>query len=638
MYLGPLRYVRTANVFLSYLHGKPKNMQVLRSPFFYLPIVVLFAVNSNLQDIGLWQRMAAWSVVALIAMGATLKAFRTRFTIIEGMLLALVLWPILKISAVDAASELWGHVARMAVLFGTTVIAANAFKIAEEETLRATSVGAQIALSIAALSILPSLNEAYSTGDMYLAKGTFFTHKNYAAATLLMWIPAALIKKLPGTAGVWLQRTSIALAVLLIMFLRTRGVWLAAAIMTLVAFAYFGLQKNGTYRNQSLIAMGVLVLGVAFAIALGGTEKIFDSSTVQSRMHYWKASKEMFLDNPITGVGAGQWKINYPATGLKGTNESVMNGTTAILRPHNDFLWLLSETGIGALLFLAVILLSCWSLRNSRDQFFMGLTIVAFVSYGFGEFPLERATLLLPLAIALGYASSLNKSLFESGKAPALLLSSVMLLFTLTVSAGRISGEKQAAKALDGYMSRNSRTMINHSAKAMGPFFEMDIYNNPMPYFEGLGTLIAGGKKPSKKVLTKSADMFEEALRIHPNHILSLNQLAQIRRMERNYDEASALYNRVLKMSPRNTTAALKLVEVERQRGDIYASLDALKKLDKKYTPENLPGLGREATQTLRAFAAMNNPRPASKSLHTKLQGKKAGRLWQIWQSSRRSK
>jgi len=185
-------------------------------------------------------------------------------------------------------------------------------------------------------------------------------------------------------------------------------------------------------------------------------------------------------------------------------------------------------------------------------------------------------------------------------------------------------------------MKRNTRSMVQYSISARGNFFEMDIYNNPMPYFEGLGILISGGQKPNVSVLKKSAGAFEEALEIHPNHILSLNQLAQIRRIEGNYAEAVRLYNQVLAMSPRNTSAALRLAEVERLRGNIYASMNALKKLDKKYTPQNLNGLGKEATQTLQAFAAIDNPRPASQSMHRKLQGQKPGAMWQIWSESRK--
>ena len=295
--------------------------------------------------------MAVAGFIAIIALGMGVKNLKSRLSMLEILAFGLVAWPLVKLGTVNAPSELYGHIARMSLLFGTMVISAEAFRNDEKGTLKAFGIGAQFALLIAALSILPSLGEAYKEGDIYLASGKLFAHKNYAAATLLMLIPAALAVRLPETLGTWLQRIAVGLALFEILFLRTRGVWLAAALMALVAAGVYAAQKDSTYRNQSLIALAVLVVGVGIAIVFGGAEKVFDSSTIQSRIHYWKASKEMFLDNPISGVGGGQWKIEYPATGLKGTNESVMNGTTSILRPHNDILWLLSETGIGALFF-----------------------------------------------------------------------------------------------------------------------------------------------------------------------------------------------------------------------------------------------------------------------------------------------
>ena len=612
-------------------------MQVIKSPFFYLPIVVILAINNGTQDIGLWQRMVAGGVVGIISLGVSFKSFKSRFSVIELLCLGLALWPFIKIGGVHAQSELFAHIARISLLFGLVVISAEAFRNKEKETLNAFGVGAQVALIIAGLSVLPALGEAYKEGDMYLANGKLFAHKNYAAATLLMLVPAALSSRLNDSLGLWLQRIGVGLAVFEILFLRTRGVWLASVLMAITAVAVFTLQKNHKYRNQSLIALGVLVIGVGLAVVFGGAEKIFDSSTIQSRVHYWKASKEMFLNNPITGVGGGQWKIEYPATGLKGTNESVMNGTTSILRPHNDILWLLSETGIGALLFIAILLLSAIRLFRFKDQLIFGLTVIAFGVYGLGEFPLERTTLLIPFSVALGFLASKAKPIYKGSKIPALTLSLLALTFAVVVSSYRVYGEKQAAKVLNGYMKRNSRAMIQNSAAARNSFFEMDIYNNPMPYFEGLGILLSGGQQPNRAVLEKSASAFEDALAIHPNHILSLNQLAQIKRLQGNYEDARTLYKNVLKMSPRNTSAALRLAEVERERGDIYASMDALKKLDKKYTPENLKGLRREATQTLQAFAALPNPRPSSRRLHSRLQGQKPGKMWQIWTESRKN-
>lgn len=610
-------------------------MQALKSPLFYLPIIAILSVNSETMDLGLWQRMTVIAIAGLGTIIVSFKSFDGRITGIGALCLGLLLWPLTKMYSVPAQSELLAHVARISLLFGLIVSSRGLFKSREKEAVLALSLGSQVALGIAALSLFPALLDAYKQDNIYLATGPLFTHKNYAAASLLMLLPFSMMAKSDEPLRVWMQRIVIAFGILSILLLRTRGVWFAGVTMGIVATIYFKLREQKIASRKSFFAIGILFIGVISAVLAGGSEKIFNSSTIQTRMHYWNASSEMYLDNPITGVGAGQWKVFYPGTGLKGTNESVMNGTTTILRPHNDVLWLLSETGIGVGFFLALLVAGFITSMRKEGNIFMALTLVAFAVYGFAEFPLERASMLLPLGIALGYAAAKQKPLLKLPKAIIVGLAGFAFMFTITVGSARITGEKNAKKALDGYMTRNTRQMQLFSDKAEGAFFEMDIYNNPMGYFQGLALLTSGGPKPSKKALVNATKAFERAIDIHPNHILSLNQLAQIKRMQGDVAGASILYAQVLEMSPRNTSAALKLMEVERTRGNIYTALDALKKLDHKYTPQNLPGLGPEASKTLAAFTKESNPRPASRKLHSELQKVPVGRMWQVWERLR---
>jgi O-antigen ligase len=618
-----------ANDSFRYLYGKPNDMQPLRSLLFYVPILLIFIVDPSSQDIGLWARFSAASAASLVGIYLYRNEMKGGFTILSLMAMALVL-SIVKVGQVAAASELYAFVARIAFLSGWILVAKAAFTKNKEGALKALGMGSQIALAIAALSILPSLAEAYQENNIYLANGPLFTHKNYAAATLLLLLPLAFLGRFEGGAGKWIQILSIATAGLAILLLRTRGVWLGGIAMALVATINYVIQGNTKRRNQGLIALGVLAVGIGIAIAAGGSEKIFNSDTIQSRLHYWNASWEMFMDKPISGVGGGQWKIEYPAQGLKGTNESVMNGVTNILRPHNDFLWMLSETGIfGAILFVGILVIGFWQNFKKEGNIYMALVVVGFAVYGFGEFPLERASMLWPLAIALGYASTGLKTRLESPTNA--MVAGVMITFALVVSSSRMMSEREAKQSLDGYMTRNAPLMQTNAESAQSIFFEMDIYNNPMAYFEGLGILSASGNQPTQRDVNKAQEAFEYALEIHPNHMLTLNQLASIHRMKGELNEAAALYDQVLEMSPRNTTAALKQVEVMRSLGDIYGSLDALKMISSKYNPTNLNGLGPEATKTLRAFAKQAEVRPSMRSLHQNLQGVPPSKMWEVW-------
>ena len=609
-------------------------MKPLRSLLFYVPILLVLIVDPSSQDIGLWVRFASASLLGLAGIYFYRNEMKSGFTSLSLMTIALVL-SVVKIGQVSAPSELYGFVARISFLAAWMLIAKAAFEKNKTNALQAIGMGSQVALIIASLSILPSLAEAYQENNIYLANGSLFTHKNYAAATLLLLLPLSFLGTFEGSAGKWVRIAALALAGIAILLLRTRGVWLGGLVMAVVATAHYIMQGNARLRNNGLIALAIVVVGIGAAVATGGSEKIFNSDTIQSRLHYWNASWEMFLDKPISGVGGGQWKIEYPAQGLKGTNESVMNGVTNILRPHNDLLWMLSETGIfGGVLFVGILIIGFWQNFKKDGSIYMALVVVGFSVYGFGEFPLERASMLWPLAIALGFASTTLKPRLSSPTNA--ILAGTLITFALIVSASRMMSEREAKESLDGYMTRNARIMQTNAESAQSPFFEMDIYNNPMAYFEGLGILSASGNRPTQRDVNLAQEAFERALDIHPNHMLTLNQLASIHRMKGELNEAAALYNRVLEMSPRNTTAALKQIEVQRTLGDLYASLDALKMIGPQYNPQNLNGLGPEATKTLQAFAKSENPRPSMQGLHRKLQGVKPANMWSVWTNWRK--
>ena len=629
-------------------------MKSLRSLFFYMPLLLLLAVDSGSQDIGLWLRITLLALAGVVGSVLTRKYGGTGFSIF-GVIALLLLLPLIKIGSVHADSELLGYGARIGLLFTWIQLSAALFRKEKSNGIQALATGAQAALLIAAFSILPSLVEAYKASNIYLANGPLFTHKNYAAASLLLLLPLALNAREEGLFGLWLQRISVGLAIACILLLRTRGVWLGAFVMTGIAVAYYAIKGNAQRRTVGMISLGVISIGIVVAIFAAGSEKIFNSDTIQSRLHYWNASWEMFMDQPVTGVGGGQWKIEYPGTGLKGTNESVMSGQTSILRPHNDLLWMLSETGIaGALLFITLLVLGfIHTLKHERGLFF-ALTIVGFTVYGFGEFPLERATLLLPLATALGFAAAHTKPSIKIRPIAGVILAGLTGLFAVYVGQNRVKGERAAKDCLDGYMSGNARSMQINAQKAQNICFEMDIYNNPMAYFEGLSHMrTPNGQIPSDNKINKAEAAFNQALQIHPNHILSLNQLAAVKRYNSSIGGAIDLYERVIEIAPRNGNAAMQLMELYRVKGDIYSSLNAMKMFATKdlqwywrnmnntnYQPRGqaegqrmqmLDAYRKSSVTTLKLFSGVNNPRPAVKSLHRDLQGKKPAEMWQIW-------
>jgi O-antigen ligase len=84
--------------------------------------------------------------------------------------------------------------------------------------------------------------------------------------------------------------------------------------------------------------------------------------SLNGRFPLWQTSMRMIKAAPISGVGLGQWKIVSPAyetdKKIKASGRGLRQ--TWVQRPHNDFLWVFSETGVlgflGHLLFWGVLI------------------------------------------------------------------------------------------------------------------------------------------------------------------------------------------------------------------------------------------------------------------------------------------
>ena len=80
-------------------------------------------------------------------------------------------------------------------------------------------------------------------------------------------------------------------------------------------------------------------------------KKIGNASAWGERSSMYTASFKMIKEKPIFGVGLGNWKTLYP---YYSTNNHVTDKYQfkTTIRPHNDFLWVLCETGIFGIKFL----------------------------------------------------------------------------------------------------------------------------------------------------------------------------------------------------------------------------------------------------------------------------------------------
>ncbi|MDA3853109.1 MAG: O-antigen ligase family protein, partial [Bacteroidales bacterium] len=148
----------------------------------------------------------------------------------------------------------------------------------------------------------------------------------------------------------------------LIIILQSRAVWLAVLIYF---FTYFIItnRRNGIkkprFKSQLifvLLFLGVLNISTFFIlpkiIELGiqkteSTPKdnwVIDTRSPKERLLIWSKTYSLIKEYPFLGVGANNWQICFPQNTLPHIKR-VRKANTNFQRPHNDFLWILSEYG-----------------------------------------------------------------------------------------------------------------------------------------------------------------------------------------------------------------------------------------------------------------------------------------------------
>lgn len=147
-----------------------------------------------------------------------------------------------------------------------------------------------------------------------------------------------------------------------------------------------------------------------------------DTSTSQ-RFTAWKRSLQLLRENPLLGVGLGNWKVVV----LKIENQ-ISKDYIYQYKAHNDFLEIPAETGIfGGLLFLSIFLLLFGKFlvlhlkgkapASARYLFLPALGLFAYSFDALFNFPHDRPEIQSLFALYAGSAIALT-TLFLAGKDP----------------------------------------------------------------------------------------------------------------------------------------------------------------------------------------------------------------------------
>ena len=530
----------------------------------FMALIPSFDRFSELGDPSHWPLQLGWSLFAISLTVYSFAKFKQKIVIPNLLLVwsALVLWSFLGYFIVDisALSE-WKLASFRYLGYTAFLFLGSNFKNEKGSVhpfIANTIVGFGAMISIYYLVDFSTTNSALT--EPYGVTG-LMGHKNFNASAIAITIPITVLMVYKSQKNKGLYLFMLFLGIISIILSQTRSIFLASLISVIITT----LSGWRPRKKVWLASAGIVFIAIAILSQPKIQNRLLDPTNLRIRGIFWGHSLDMLESSPVNGIGSGQWRIAFPKYGLEGTNPSVAEGITSEVRPHNDFLWILSENGIigfSLFSFFFILLWISWFKRirenKSIDQYSSGAVLVIVTIYSFFEFPLERMAIYGPFMLIAGFIISEEvKSInFVTKK----FIYPIIILFLLCLSyasSKAIEGDRQNQIVLKKNSNRDAQNIGKTVNKAINSWNELDRYGNPLIYFSGMGSMFGEAQKSNTgkfgpRNFIKAEFFFMEALEIHPNHVVTLFQLGNLYSYRGELNKAENIYQKLLKISPRH--------------------------------------------------------------------------------------
>ncbi|NCD41252.1 MAG: hypothetical protein EOL88_04080 [Bacteroidia bacterium] len=461
--------------------------------------------------------------------------------------------------------------------------------------------------------------------DMDDVRVNFVRSNQYCIGAFLL-LPFALFQYFQRNKF-WNVITSVSLfgTLFFIVSIQTRSVWVALILGALVAGLLFLFSDKALlgksvsreiFRKSLLIAVSLVVF---FALAetlarllpnsrsslRAGVEKTFDPSKkfgAGSRLVRWEATLRLVKANPVFGEGAGDWKTVKYKYGLYDNS----------VTPHNDYLWVLSDSGLVGftfymLLFLLafIYLLRAWFRAETPDDKLMALCLlfglVGYMAIQSFTFPKKGISHQVMLTLYFVFSIILNNKVRRKvrNNVPnwvfhALLI--LVLLITpamLTFAVVRYQSEHNERIAL-AYRGRGDhKNVIKYMALANTQWSNIDPFNHSISSYIAEAHYYLDDHSDAIKYYTqalrespynpnywvnramayskvdlndKALQDLNQALKIKPDYELALTNKAVIYFNRKEFETTSAILYHILEKNKRAGKAYYMLGLIHLQR------------------------------------------------------------------------
>ena len=187
----------------------------------------------------------------------------------------------------------------------------------------------------------------------------YFRYKTYKIGLIMLFVAAILLN---GSRGAILGLL-VSTAFILIVFYR--GDFFSLIIKKI---PYFDKVTKKTFNYT------IVLLGTAIVLLITFTLVNLNIESSRGRIMIWKISLPMFSENPITGIGHGNYArdyLNYQTQFFNNPDNIPLAWKAANLKQaHNEYLQAFCESGsVGGLLFLAIWIIGFLGLvKRVRDD------------------------------------------------------------------------------------------------------------------------------------------------------------------------------------------------------------------------------------------------------------------------------
>jgi len=418
------------------------------------------------------------------------------------------------------------------------------------------------------------------------------------------------------------------ISLLLIILLMTRGVWLALFIISIISLIFFlggirkHLQKKLISKKRLLIFSGLVGIGLLFLSVVSlqfeygqsiknrieNSLKLSDTS-IASRIDLWKKTTKIIEENPVLGVGSGNWKIEI----LKYDVIRYNDGWIVPRRVHNDYLTVISEIGlIGFIVYLTMFgfivfyLIKTIQKAKETDDKIFALSLlsatIGYICFSFFSFPKERVesqillNLIFAFSIFLYYQTKDKKNKKLNKKIlPILLVFALSFSFLTAFSSWKRMQTEIAINKMYVNLNQNQdKNTIYPLIKDIRSVF-VSISPRNSPFLQLKGKFLYALKEDTERVI----ETYKDALIDSPYHVRTILELANIYYETGDINNALKYGNLAYKYAPDNEKVLLSLAVFFEQQKDFDTSLDYLERISpskkSNYYPQIIRVLKKKA-------------------------------------------